>query len=193
MSHHPVTEFIASRRSTPAKHLIKPAPNKTELTAILRAANSAPDHGRLQPWRFLIIAETEQPALAEVFAEALSTRQPGTDNALLERERERALRAPLLVAAIARIEADHPKVPAVEQLLAAGAATTQLMLAANAEGFGAVWLTGSRVYDRQVMDHLGLTSAEQLLGLINIGTPSAEQANRPAPKRPDPRVDYWHP
>lgn len=184
-------DFIQQRRSTPAKYLVDPAPAHDELQRILQAAESAPDHGALHPWRFVIIGPDQRAALGDLFVRALLRRAPNTLPALLERERERALRAPMLIAAIASIETEHPKVPAVEQLLAAAAATQQLMLASNHLGYGTVWLTGGRVYDRYVMTELGLTEHEQLLGLINIGTPSADAPDAVI-QRPLAPVAYWN-
>ena len=152
---------------------------------LLQAPESAPDHGSLHPWRFLVIRGKGLDALGNLFVEAYRQRVPDASEAMLERERERALRAPLIVAAIARIVPDHAKVPEVEQLLAAGAATHQLVLATEALGFGVIWLTGDRAYDPVIHARLGLTDDERLLGLINIGTraesaPTKERERRPA-------------
>lgn len=187
---HPFTHFLAKRRSTPAKYLVEPAPSTQQLQHILAAAYSAPDHGRLTPWRFLIIQGDDRHALGDVFVDAMLAREKDIDPRLLERERERALRTPMIVVAIACITKAHPKVPEIEQRLAAAAATTQLMLAANAEGFGAVWLTGSRAYDRGVMTRLGLADHEELLGFINLGSVSGE-FSAPAIERPAADLVYW--
>jgi len=187
---HEFTRFIAKRRSTPAKHLVDPAPNEAQLRQILAAAHSAPDHGRLTPWRFLVIADDDRHRLGDVFVDAMLARQAEIEPNLLERERERALRAPMIIVAIAHLAHDHPKVPVVEQRHAAAAATTQLMLAANAEGFGTVWLTGSRAHDRIVTERLGLSAEEELLGFINIGSVADSYAHRPV-ERPTVQVNYW--
>lgn len=183
-------EFLIQRQSTPAKCLTEPAPSHEELQQLMAAAESAPDHGALKPWRFIVISGSARDALGHLFVEALLKRAPETEASLQERERERALRAPMLIAAIARLDPEHPKVPATEQLLAAAAATQQLMLAANHLGYGTVWLTGSRVYDRNVMQGLGLTDEEQLIGLINIGTATSTGATR-QPHRRKTDVTYW--
>lgn len=190
VNNHDFIRFLTERRSTPAKHLVEPAPSEEQLRRILAAAHSAPDHGRLTPWRFLVIAGDDRHRLGDVFVDAMLARQSEIDPKLLERERERALRTPMIVAAIACITANHPKVPAVEQRHAAVAATTQLMLAANAEGFGTIWLTGSRAHDRGVMDRLGLDAHEELLGFINLGSVSAAYEASPV-ERPAPEIVYW--
>ncbi|WP_298218077.1 nitroreductase [Halothiobacillus sp.] len=183
-------EFLIQRHSTPAKYLIEPAPSHEELQQLMAAAESAPDHGALKPWRFLIISGSARYALGELFVQALLQRAPHTEPDLLERERERALRAPMLVVAIARLDHAHPKVPATEQLIAAAIATHQLMLAANHLGYGTIWLTGSRVYDRQVMSGLGLAPEEELIGLINIGTVAPAASPRQTHQRKTD-VTFW--
>lgn len=162
-------EALIHRHSTPATCLTGPAPDDATLKQILQAAESAPDHGGLRPWRFLVIDGAALERLGEVFVEAMRAKDPEASEDTLERERVRAQRAPMIIAAIAREEPGHAKIPAIEQLLAAGIATHQILLAARAMGFGAVWLTGLRVYDDNVMRALGLAENERLIGLINIG------------------------
>jgi len=182
--------FLIQRQSTPAKCLTDPAPSHNELQQLMAATESAPDHGALKPWRFLVIYGDKREALGDLFVQALLQKMPETEPSLLERERGRALRAPMLIAAIARLDHDHPKVPATEQLLAAGAATQQLMLAANHLGYGTIWLTGSRVYDRNVMTGLGLAPDEHLIGLINLGTCVTDAITKQTQRR-TPDVTYW--
>lgn len=183
-------EFFIHRQSTPAKYLIEPAPTHKELQQLMAAAESAPDHGALKPWRFIVISGQARDALGDLFVQALLKRAPQTEPALLERERERALRAPMLIAAIAHLDHAHPKVPATEQRITAALATYQLMLATNQLGYGAIWLTGSRVYDRYLMTELGLAAEEELIGLINIGTKSPETPSKQQFRR-EANVSYW--
>ncbi|WP_407276631.1 nitroreductase [Halothiobacillus sp. DCM-1] len=185
-----ILNFLTTRTSTPAKFLRHPGPTADELQRILDAAECVPDHGRLHPWRFLIIEGGARIALGELFVAALRARDPAVEPALCERERERALRAPTLLAAIASPLADHPKVPEQEQRITAALAAYQAQLAAQALGFGAIWLTGSRVYDPFVTRALGLAPHEQLLGFINLG----QIANpREADEKPRPSavLQYW--
>ncbi len=183
-------EFINQRHSTPPKYLVAPAPSIDELTLMINSAESAPDHANLKPWRFLVIDTDQRTALGELFVRALARKEPNTELDLLERERERALRPPMLIAAIASITPNHPKTPEIEQFLTAAAATEHLMLAANRLGFGTIWLTGSRVYDRYVMTGLGLQAHEHLIGLINIGT-AAINTPQKQPNRRNVAVEYW--
>jgi nitroreductase len=183
-------EFINQRHSTPPKYLSAPAPTADELAIIINAAESAPDHGSLKPWRFLVIDTEQRAALGELFVRALARKEPNIGRDLLERERERALRPPMLIAAIASMTPNHPKTPDIEQFLAAAAATEHLMLAANSLGYGTVWLIGSRVYDRYVMTGFGLQADEHLIGLINIGT-KAPNTPQKKPNRRNVAVAYW--
>ena len=183
-------DALIDRHSTPATCLVEPAPDDATLQRILQAAESAPDHGGLHPWRFLVIEGPALERLGEVFVEAMQTKNPDAGEATLERERVRAHRAPMIIAAIAREEPGHAKIPEIEQLLAAGAATHQLLLAARAAGFGAIWLTGMRVYDRNVMRPLGLADNERLIGLINIGTVKDGAPTRGKPRR-EAVIDRW--
>ena len=183
-------DALIDRQSTPPTCLTAPAPDDATLERILQAAESAPDHGGLHPWRFLVIDGPALDRLGEVFVDAMRAKDPTAGEATLERERVRAQRAPMIVAAIAREESDHAKIPEIEQLLAAGCATHQLLLATRAAGFGAVWLTGLRVYDENVMNALGLAANERLIGLINIGTVK-ENAPRKPKRRREATIDRW--
>ncbi|HUN00190.1 MAG: hypothetical protein B7X12_04235 [Halothiobacillus sp. 20-53-49] len=185
-----IIEFINQRHSTPPKHLVAPAPSVDELALMINAAESAPDHGSLKPWRFLVIDTEQRAALGELFVQALARKEPSTEPELLERERERALRPPMLIAAIASLTPNHPKTPDIEQFLTAAAAAEHVMLAANSLGFGTIWLTGSRVYDRYVMTGLGLQADEHLIGLINIGT-VASNVSFKTPNRRIVSVEFW--
>ncbi|WP_410473989.1 nitroreductase [Guyparkeria sp. TX1] len=168
-AHHDLVDTLIHRHSTPPTCLTGPAPDDDTLLRILQAAESAPDHGGLHPWRFLVIDGPALDRLGETFVEAMRQKDPDAKEETLDRERVRAQRAPMIIAAIAREEPGHAKIPEIEQLLSAGIATHQVLLAAQALGFGAVWLTGLRVYDENVMRALGLAKNERLIGLINIG------------------------
>lgn len=184
-------DALIDRHSTPATCLVDPAPDEPTLQRILQAAESAPDHGGLHPWRFLVIEGAALERLGALFVEAMRSKDPEASEATLERERVRAHRAPMIVAAIAREEAGHAKIPEVEQLLAAGSAANQLLLAAQAAGFGAIWLTGMRIYDRNVMRGLGLADDERLIGLINIGT-IKDGAPTKGKRRREAVIDRWN-
>jgi nitroreductase len=161
---------ILSRHSVPPAFLAEPAPEGAALDQILAAGAAAPDHGRLRPWRFLVIRGAARARLGEVLAAALARRNPAATAEAIEQERQRPLRTPLLVAVIATIDPAHAKIPLVEQLLATGAAVQNMLLAAHALGFGAKWLTGPAAYDDTVKAALGLGADDQLAAFVHIGT-----------------------
>lgn len=181
-------ENLMSRRS-PAK-LAEPAPSAEALSRAMAAAVRAPDHGKLKPWRFVIIESDARAAFGEVMARCLKRQQPDATEEILTREREKAFRAPTIVVAVAKIQAQHPKIPEVEQLLAAGAATQNFWLALHAQGYGALWKTGAPAYDAQVKRELGLAETDQIVGFMYVGSiaqPAMDQ------KRPEPEhfIERW--
>jgi nitroreductase len=172
-------DLLTSRTSSGA--FAEPGPDDSQLATILKAAVRAPDHGRVRPWRFLVIRGAARSAFAEVMVEALKKRDPEATPPLLDKEREKPMRAPLIVAVVAAIQKDHPKIPAVEQLLAAGAAAHNIMLAANALGFAAAWKTGEPAYDPTIKKALGVGADDQIVGYMYLGSPKPEAAKPPSP------------
>ena len=166
-------QALLTRRS-PAQ-LQDPAPEGLALQSIFDAAMRAPDHGKLRPWRFLVLRGDARARLGALMADALQRRDPTATPPLLEKERAKPLRAPLIVVVAAEIIEGH-KIPAVEQLLAAGAAAQNLQLAAHALGFGAVWRTGAPAYDSVVKQALGLKASDAIIGFMYLGTPAAAAA-----------------
>jgi nitroreductase len=183
-------ENLMSRRS-PAK-LAEPAPSPEALSRAMAAAVRAPDHGKLKPWRFLVIDSDARKAFGDVMARCLKRQQPEANDEMLTRERDKAFRAPTIVVAVARIQPQHPKIPEVEQLLAAGAATQNFWLALHAQGYGAMWKTGAPAYDNQVKRELGLAETDQIVGFMYVGSIVAPATEA---KRPEPEgfVERWTP
>jgi len=169
-------EALTSRRS-PAQ-FTEPAPADAELEAILKAAMRAPDHGKLKPWRFILLRGDARKRFGDVMAEAMKRREPEAPANMIEREREKPLRAPLIVVLAAALKEGH-KIPVVEQLLAAGAAAQNVMLAAHALGFGAAWKTGAPAYDNYVKEALGLAPSDAIVGFLYLGTAAAAPAALP--------------
>jgi len=163
-------EAVLTRQSVAPAFLGEPGPDDTALERILAAGACAPDHGRLRPWRFIVIRGPARERLGEVFVEALARRQPDAPEAAIEQERMRPLRAPLLIAVAATVARQHPKIPEIEQILSTAAAAQNILLAAHAQGFGAKWLTGANAYDEHVKGALGLAPDDRLLGFIHLGT-----------------------
>ena len=150
--------------------LSEPGPDASALEQMLRAAARAPDHAHLQPWRFIAIEGDGRRRLGALFVEALRKRKADASDDEIRKNETAPLRAPLVLAVIARLR-DHAKVPRVEQLLSAGCAAHGILLAAQALGFGAIWRTGDNSYDATVKAVLGLAADEEIVAWLYIGTP----------------------
>lgn len=179
MTHDPaVMQFFLTRRSRPAKLLCAPAPGQDELTTLLTAAARVPDHGKLEPWRFVVL----QPAASARLAEAIAARADALG--LSPEVREKAARTfvdtPLVVAVIASPKPSE-KIPVIEQTLSAGAVCVSLVNAALASGWGACWLTGWAAMDKEIQQALGLGDHEWIAGFVHIGTAAATPPERPRP------------
>jgi nitroreductase len=166
--------------------LTDPAPPQRELDLVFQAALRAPDHGQLQPWRFITIRGDARIALGEVFARAARKRDPEEDG---ERFRNKAMAAPLLIALCARVLAPH-KIPESEQVLAVGAAAMNMLNALHLLGYGGFWATGLNSYDPNVRGALGLGEADRLLGFLYVGTPK-EATRAPERRAPEAFVREW--
>jgi nitroreductase len=176
-------DALLSRVSVGA--LSEPAPDAAQVRTIIDAALRAPDHGKLRPWRFIVIRGDARHRLGDLFAQALLARDPNALPAVVDKERAKPLRAPVLIAVVARIQPDH-KIPETEQLLSAGAAAMNMLNAIHALGFGGVLLTGAPAYDPSIHAALGLAVPERLVGFVYVGTPTQPPA---AVTRPD-AADY---
>jgi len=170
-------EALISRRSP--GQFTEPAPDDAALSEILHAAMRAPDHGKLKPWRFIVLRGEARLKFGEVMAEAMRRREPEAPDNMVAREREKPLRAPLIVVLVAAIKEGH-KIPVIEQLLSAGAAAQNVMLAAHAMGYGAAWKTGAPAYDAYVKEALGLAPSDAIVGFLYLGTPLARPQPLPA-------------
>ena len=172
-------EALHTRASAAA--LEEPAPNDDQLAAMLKAAAHAPDHGLMRPWRFIVVRGDARVRLGEVMAEATRLREPNATAEAVERDRNKPLRAPMLVVVAAKPR-ERRGVPQVEQLLAAAAAAEHVMLAAHALGFGAMWRTGDAAYDDRIKAALGLEPGDAIVGFLYVGTPKVPIPARPRPE-----------
>lgn len=172
-------EFLLSRRSRPAKTLKAPAPDAEALTPILTAAARTPDHGKLEPWRFIVL---QGDALQRLAAVAVSRGQAlGLDDEKTAKGRDQFANSPMCVAVI-EVQKDAPKIPPLEQTYSAGAVCLALLNAALASGWGANWLSGWVSHDRGFMtEALGLAENERVAGFIHLGTESSTPPERPRP------------
>lgn len=170
--------LITSRRSIALKRLRAPGPTPAEIEAMLGAALTAPDHGGLRPWRMIQIADESRERLADVFVAAKRRRIPDAPDVLLQRERDKALNAPVLLVVCARPRRDQPEIPPYEQLIAVGAAVQNFLLAAHGLGYGASLLSGEKARDPLVRGSLGLRADEILIGFLSIGTIAEQTPTR---------------
>ena len=161
---------LDQRLSVPARQLGDPGPDEAQLERLLRSAVRVPDHGKLVPWRLLLVRGEARARLGEQLAGIHQRKDPGVAPAVVEKNRERFRNAPLVVVVVARIEEDHPKIPAQEQLLSAGCVAFNLLIGAQALGFGAQWLTGWAAYDRDVAGLLGLAANERVICFVHVGS-----------------------
>jgi len=165
-----VLDAIATRRS--CGRLVAPAPDENELAALIAAAEAAPDHGRLRPWRLHVLSGRAKGDFGAVLAEAYLRRcaDAGAEPlpAVLSKERTKLGRAPVVV--VVGCAPVAGRVPEIEQVLAVGAAVQNLLLAATAVGYGSMWRTGEVAYDRHVKATLGLAATDHLVGFVYLGT-----------------------
>lgn len=174
-----VMEFLLTRRSRPAKTLQGPAPDRAALREILTAAARTPDHGKLEPWRFIVL---EAPALRRIAGQvAARGAELGIEPEKLAKSVAEYETSPLAVVVVASPKPSD-KIPAIEQTYSAGAACLALLNAALASGWGANWLTGWAVEDAEFRaEGLGLQPGEWVAGVIHIGTETAVPPDRPRP------------
>ncbi|MDK8873988.1 nitroreductase family protein [Paracoccus sp. SSJ] len=169
--------FLRRRRSHPPKLLTGPAPSREALADLLELAARVPDHGKLEPWRFVVLGRDALDRLAPVLAEHVLAR--GGDEAAAEKARS-AFGSPVIVAVVSAPVAS-PKVPEWEQFLSAGAVCLELVNAALAAGYGAAWLTGPAAEPEFARPHLGIGEGERIVGLVHIGQRGPTPPERPRP------------
>jgi len=171
---------LLSRRSVPPRWLGEPGPSAADIETLLTAAARVPDHGKLVPWRFIVIEGEARQRLGEVLAKTFQADNPDADAEKIAAERERFTKAPLVVAVVSRV-VPHAKIPEWEQVLSAGAVCMNLLNAATALGYGASWLSGWAAFDRRVLDALGLAPHERIAGFVHIGTATEKPTDRERP------------
>ena len=170
--------LLESRRSGRPRDMIAPGPDAGELARMLAIATRVPDHGKLAPWRFVVIED--RAAFADLLAEAYRLDRPDAGKLELQANHDFAYQAPMLVVAISCASAAS-KIPLWEQQLSAGAAVYNLELAATALGYVAGWVTGWATYSPLVLERLGGGPDDRIAGFVFIGTPGAELEERPRP------------
>lgn len=159
--------------------MIAPGPDLAQLHDILSAAIRVPDHGKLAPWRFVIVGTDQRAALATVIVDAYRAEKPEAGRLEIEAMEQFAHQAPTLVVALSAVVTES-KIPAWEQELSAGAAIMNLLLATHASGFVGGWLTGWPAYNDAVRDAFG-GPGERIAGFVFMGSPGRGLEERPRP------------
>jgi nitroreductase len=180
----PTITLLQTRRSLKPDELTGPGPSSDDLETLLTIASRVPDHGKLTPWRFIVFEGDARLKAGRAIAAAFVMRYPGSTPDQIDYEQNRLTRAPLVVGVVSRA-APHVKIPEWEQVLSSGAAAMNLVIAANALGFGAAWLTEWYAYDRGVLDAFGLLPHERIAGFVHIGRPAHAPQDRPRPALAD--------
>ena len=183
--------FLNARRSVPSRQLGEPAPDDATLRRLLEAAIRVPDHGKLEPFRIRVLRGEAKQAFGHKLAGLAVEANPDLSEAKREKEQRRYEYAPLVLVVSAKID-DESKTPEIEQKLSAGCVAYNILLGAQALGYGAQWLTGWAAYDRDVARFLGMKKSEHVIGFIHIGTPAMDAPERDRPAYGD-IVSVWEP
>ena len=174
--------LIHSRQHVSPKRLIAPGPNPTQKLEILNAAGAAPDHGKVTPWHFYEVSPESRNLLGGLFADALIARDPGATPTQVDEARQKAFRGPLLLLATAKLNNALDNIPEQEKIISAGCAIQNVLLMANALGFGSGLSSGKALYSQKMRDLFLLKDKEEPLCFITIGTISIHKPNK---QRPD--------
>ncbi|SMQ66038.1 Nitroreductase [Devosia lucknowensis] len=175
-----VRDYLLTRRSVGPAFLKEPGPNADELATMLTIATRVPDHGKLTPWRLVIIAGDDRRAAGDALAAIAAANNPALDEQGLDIERNRFLPMPLTIGIISSPKPSE-KAPEMEQLLSAGNVAFNLVHAAHALGFAATWITRWFTFDDAAASMLGALPGERFVGFVHIGTPAIVPEDRPRP------------
>ena len=175
-------DLLLRRRSVVAAKQTEPGPGPEDLETILRCAIRVPDHAKLSPWRIQVLDKNAQYKLGDVFADTFKKYNPDASEARLQQEKQRPIRAPLLLIVSTRIESE--RVPRWEQILSGGAVCQNILIAATALGYASQWLSEWVNYNNDIKTYLHIPQADEILGFIYIGS-----TNEPPKERPRPELD----
>ena len=175
--------LLRTRRSGKPRDMVAPGPDAAQLRTILSSAIRVPDHGKLAPWRFVVVRRDQRVALAKVIVDAYLAEKPDAGRLEIDAMEQFAHQAPALVVALSA-PVSQSKIPIWEQQLSAGAAIMNLLTAAHALGFVGGWLTGWPSYNKTVRDAFG-TGDERIAGFIFLGSPARPLEERPRPDYAD--------
>ena len=182
-------DFLTTRRSTVARMMDEPGPSDDEMKKIMKAGMRVPDHGRLPPWRFIVIRGDARDTIGNVIADAFKRNNPDAIEEQIEIEQERLTRAPVVIAVVSRVQKEH-KIPEWEQVLSAGAACQTMLIAAQSMGYAAQWLTEWYAYDDDVKVAIGAEAGDEIAGFVYLGTGTGKLSDRARPEY-DNIVSEW--
>ena len=177
-----VIDFLLKRKSPPISQIKEPGPDRAQLLEMIRIATRVPDHGLLEPWRFILYEGDARVKAGEFFARRIAEIEGPVTEQRIAQEQARFARAPVVVGVVSSPK-PHERIPEWEQFLSGGNAAFSLVLAAHAFGFGANWVSNWYSSDAKSREFLGLLPHERAIGFVHIGTVSAAIPDRP---RPDP-------
>jgi nitroreductase len=181
---NPVLSTIRARKHAGALMLDRPGPTEAEMEAILEAAAAAPDHGKLVPFRFVVVPDERRAAYVEASLAAFRAAVPEADEVGLKKARGKAEQPPAVVALVARVDAAHPKIVASDQWLTVGSALQNMWLAAESLGFACGVSSGRLMDTAEMRLAFGLADGEALVSIVSIGTPRER-----IPPRAKPALD----
>ncbi|MGE0499716.1 MAG: nitroreductase [Rhizobiaceae bacterium] len=188
----PILDYLLTRNSIPIIDLKEPGPTDAEIETIIRAASRVPDHGKLAPWRFILYRGDARHRVGELLADLAGRREGPLSDVRRDQEKARFARAPLVVGVVS-VPKPHPKIPEWEKFLSGGAAAMNLVIAANAFGYGTNWISNWYADVPEGRALLGLAPDERVIGFVHIGTFSGEVQGRPRPEVSTLYADYSGP
>jgi nitroreductase len=162
--------FAAIQTRSSAGRLAEPGPTSAEVARLLEAAERAPDHGRLKPWRLTVLDGAVREAFTTAAVEAKRARLPAMTPEQFASEREKMNRSPTIIVVGCAVNREQTKIPEIEQVVAAAAAVQNLFLAAHDLGYGVMWKTGVAAYDAAVKKTIGLKADDHIVGIMHLGT-----------------------
>ncbi len=173
-------QLLKTRKSITSAFLAEPGPKEAEVREMLAIASHVPDHGKLAPWRFIIIDGGAREAAADVLIPIYRRANPDAPAQKVDEERARLTKPPLIVIVVSTA-APHVKIPEWEQVLSAGNAAMSLVFAAHAFGYAAHWTSGFIATEPEARKALGLSEPERIVAVVHIGTPTVPIVDRPRP------------
>jgi nitroreductase len=188
----PIIDFMLTRGSAPIQDLKAPGPRDDEIAVMLTIASRVPDHGRLEPWRFILYRGKARAEIGEALAELVEKVEGPQPEGRKQKERERFSRAPLVIGVVFSPK-PNMKIPEWEMFLSGGAAAMNLLIAANGFGYGANWISNWYSDVEEGRSLLGLAPHERVIGFVHIGNYEGTPPERPRPNVPTLYSDYAGP